>query len=87
MGRADNDLSLQRREGAAGAHGQAGDAPPSAAPNCWKCRHFFMTWAPATPYVCRLLGFRSKALPSAEVVRADGRACRGFSSKSPAPSR
>ncbi len=34
------------------------------------------------PYGCKLMGFRSKVLPSLEVLRTDGRFCGGFSPKS-----
>ena len=33
------------------------------------------------PYACKLLGFKSKALPSIEVLRIDGRVCQGFTAK------
>ena len=33
------------------------------------------------PYACRLLGFKSKALPAIEVLRIDGRVCQGFTAK------
>ena len=50
-------------------------------PNCWQCRHFAISWEPATPYMCSLMGFKSKLMPSIEVLRADGRMCRGFIAK------
>jgi hypothetical protein len=39
------------------------------------------------PYGCKLMGFRSKVVPSIEVLRTDGRFCGGFSPKpaKPAP--
>jgi len=33
------------------------------------------------PYACKLLGFKSKALPAIEVLRIDGRVCQGFMAK------
>ena len=33
------------------------------------------------PYGCKLMGFRSKVIPSLEVLRTDGRFCSGFSPK------
>lgn len=51
------------------------------APDCWRCRNFAVIWQPATPYLCRLMGFKSRVLPSIEVTRADGRSCVGFSPK------
>ncbi len=56
-----------------------------ALPDCWRCRNFAMTWQPATPYLCRFMGFKSRLLPSIEVARADGRPCAGFSPKSVPP--
>jgi hypothetical protein len=35
------------------------------------------------PYGCKLMGFRSKVIPSLEVLRTDGRFCGGFVAKSP----
>ncbi len=54
------------------------------APNCWQCRHFSVSWDPNLPYLCRLMGFKSRIVPSIEVLRADGQRCRGFLPK-PAP--
>ena len=53
----------------------------SAAPNCYQCRHFAISWQPSMPYACKLLGFKSKALPAIEVLRIDGRTCQGFAAK------
>jgi hypothetical protein len=38
------------------------------------------------PYACKLLGFKSKALPAIEVLRLDGRFCQGFMAKPLPPS-
>lgn len=43
-----------------------------------------ITWDVRMPYGCKLMGFRSKILPSIEVLRTDGRHCSGFSPKPPA---
>lgn len=51
---------------------------PDGAPNCWQCRHFAVSWDPSLPYLCRLMGFKSRVVPSIEVMRADGQRCRGF---------
>ena len=48
------------------------------APNCWQCRHFAVSWDPGRPYLCRLMGFKSRVVPSLEVLRADGQRCRGY---------
>ena len=52
-------------------------------PNCYQCQHFAISWQPSMPYACRLLGFKSKALPAIEVQRIDGRPCQGFTPKVP----
>jgi len=54
---------------------------PKRGPNCWECRHLMITWDVRTPYGCKLMGFRSKYIPSLEVLRTDGRFCGGFSAK------
>ena len=33
------------------------------------------------PYACEALGFKSRALPSIEVLRSDGRPCQAFTPK------
>lgn len=59
----------------------------NTAPNCWQCRHFKVSHLPATPYACGLMGFRTNILPCIEVLRADGKPCRGFMAKPSAPVR
>ena len=51
-------------------------------PNCWHCEYFAISWQPVMPYICRLMGFKSKGLPCIEVLNADGRPCQGFLPKS-----
>ncbi len=50
-------------------------------PNCWRCKYFAVSWDPAQPYACNLMGFKSRISPALEVLRADGRRCKGFSPK------
>ncbi len=54
---------------------------PTKGPNCWDCRHLMITWDVRKPYGCKLMGFKSKIIPSIEVLRTDGRYCGGFSAK------
>lgn len=59
-------------------------SPTAAAqrgPNCWNCKFFGVSHIPATPYVCRAMGFQTKMLPSMEVLRVDGQFCRSFEAK------
>ena len=59
--------------------------PATNGPDCWKCRHFATSWDPKLPYLCRLMGFKSKSLPGLEVLRADGKACQGYVPKGAGP--
>ena len=59
----------------------ANQTAQDGAPNCWQCRHFGVSWDPKLPYLCRLMGFKSRVTPSVEVFRADGQRCRGFAPK------
>ena len=58
-----------------------GKEEPKRGPNCWECRHLTITWDVRTPYGCKMMGFRSRYIPSLEVLRTDGRFCGGFSAK------
>jgi len=71
---------MSTRERQAGQGGAAAQAD-AAAPDCRCCRHLGVSWQPATPYLCRLMGFRSRQWPALVVLRADGRPCRGFEQK------
>jgi hypothetical protein len=66
--------------------GPAPSSPPlPKGPNCWECRYLAITWDVRMPYGCKLMGFRSKVIPSLEVLRTDGRFCGGFSPKPAKP--
>jgi len=54
---------------------------PAKGPDCWQCRHFAISWDPRNPYQCKMMGFKSRMIPSFEVFRADGNHCRGFTAK------
>jgi hypothetical protein len=55
--------------------------PTNQAVNCWQCRHLATSWDPALPYLCKLMGFKSKMLPSIQILQVDGRPCQGFDAK------
>ena len=54
---------------------------PAAAVNCNLCAHLATSWDPRLPYSCKFYGFKSRALPSVEVLRLDGDPCQGFAGK------
>ena len=49
--------------------------------NCWNCQNFKISWDKNFPYECPRLGFKSRVLPSIEVLRSDGRECLAFKQK------
>ncbi len=49
--------------------------------NCYKCKHFYITWDTHFPRGCRLLGFKSRSIPSEDVLRASGISCLSFEPK------
>jgi hypothetical protein len=49
--------------------------------DCFKCRHFFVTWDKKFPRGCRALGFKSKDMPSQMVFQASGMQCLKFEKK------
>jgi hypothetical protein len=40
-----------------------------------------ITWDVRKPYGCKFMGFKSKVIPSLEVLRTDGRFCGAFAAK------
>ncbi|MFP4373824.1 MAG: hypothetical protein ACLFPO_05820 [Spirochaetaceae bacterium] len=51
---------------------------PAHAPNCLRCRHFFVTWDPRFPRGCRVFGVKTQRLPSRVVYESTGRHCPRF---------
>ncbi|PIE61923.1 MAG: uracil-DNA glycosylase [Desulfobacterales bacterium] len=51
--------------------------------SCYKCKFFYVTWAPSHPNGCRAMGFKSKQLPSVVVRRTSGQPCQMFQPKVP----
>lgn len=58
-----------------------GDDNAARAPTCHGCLHFGISYDPQAPYLCRVMGFKSKLLPCWEVQQADGRRCLAFTPK------
>jgi hypothetical protein len=48
---------------------------------CFGCVHLVTTYQPAFPYACRLMGMKSRALPSIEVFKETGEDCRGYEAR------
>ena len=50
-------------------------------PDCYNCKHFFVTWQAHAPRGCRAFGFKTKNLPSIEVLKASGKDCEYYNPK------
>ncbi len=51
--------------------------------DCYKCRHYFITWEPSNPHGCRAMGFKSHQLPGEVVHQHSGELCQAFQLKNP----
>lgn len=49
--------------------------------NCFECVHFQITHDKRRPYGCNSMGFKSKVLPSLEVISVQGHSCLAFTAK------
>lgn len=57
------------------------EAKKGERPNCFTCKHFFVSWNPAFPRGCRGLGFKGKEMPSQVVFRSSGMECMMYEEK------
>lgn len=55
---------------------------PKPIVNCYKCRHFYITWDKNFPNGCKAYGFKSKKLPSRLVYESSHSPCGYFQPKS-----
>ncbi|MCW7752813.1 uracil-DNA glycosylase [Desulfobotulus sp. H1] len=49
--------------------------------NCYRCRHYYITWEPKFPHGCRGLNFKSREMPSLAVFRSSGQPCHFYTPK------
>lgn len=54
---------------------------PSAGPDCFACRAFFVTHESPLRYGCRFFAMKTAVLPSLAVLRSSGEPCRAFAPK------
>jgi hypothetical protein len=55
-----------------------GGTEPKDAPNCLRCRYFYVTWDYSFPRGCRVFGIKSRDMPSLVVLRNTGHNCPVF---------
>lgn len=46
--------------------------------DCFKCRHFKVTWDSVNPRACMAYGFKTRQLPSIVVKQSSGMDCLQF---------
>lgn len=49
--------------------------------DCFKCKHFYITWDQNFPRGCRAMGFKLKEMPSDVVFQSSGMECLRFEEK------
>jgi len=49
--------------------------------NCKRCVHYYVTWQAQHPHGCKAFGFKSKIIPSMQVLKDSGKACSVFEEK------
>jgi hypothetical protein len=49
--------------------------------NCYKCRHYYVTWERRLPHGCRAMSFKSSIFPALTVRRNSGMNCLFFEAK------
>ncbi|VAW37246.1 hypothetical protein MNBD_DELTA02-982 [hydrothermal vent metagenome] len=49
--------------------------------DCFKCKHFYVTWEKGRPRGCRALNFKTKRMPSDVVCATSGKDCLLFTLK------
>jgi len=46
--------------------------------DCFKCKHFYVTWDRQFTRGCRVMGFKSNEMPSRLVIQSSGMECMRF---------
>ncbi|TBL78218.1 uracil-DNA glycosylase [Paenibacillus thalictri] len=49
--------------------------------NCYRCKHFYVTWDSRFPRGCKAFGFKTGELPSAVVLKSSGQPCMNYVEK------
>jgi len=53
--------------------------------DCFRCKHFYITWDERHPKGCKAMGFKSREIPSVVVLRSSGMECLRYEKKDPSP--
>lgn len=49
--------------------------------NCLLCKYYYITWDARFPYGCKAMGFKSRKMPEAEILKITGQKCLSFQAK------
>ena len=49
--------------------------------NCKRCSYYYVTWDKNQPHGCKAFGFKSKAIPSIEVLKNSAKPCTYYKQK------
>ena len=49
--------------------------------DCFKCKHFYVTWDQNNPRGCKYFGFKTKLMPSIAVSKSSGKSCQAYTPK------
>ncbi|MBI5641971.1 MAG: uracil-DNA glycosylase [Deltaproteobacteria bacterium] len=49
--------------------------------DCFKCKHYYVTWDEYFPRGCKALSFKSREMPSGVVYNSSGLECQRFEPK------
>ena len=49
--------------------------------DCFKCKHFYITWEPNNPRGCHAFAFKTRRMPSDVVLETSGEPCLKFLAK------
>jgi len=63
----------------------SGQEQPGTEINCFSCSHFHITHDVSFPYGCRAVGFKSRLMPSKEMLIHSGMECQFFAEKEKRP--
>ena len=60
---------------------------PTPRIDCYRCRHYYITWDKSFPHGCRAMKFKARTLPGAAVVKSSGIPCLYHEPRQKAPDK
>jgi hypothetical protein len=72
---------MVRKHGTGATARKAADMSVQSRPDCYRCKHYYVTWDASFPYGCKGFEMKSKVFPSLSVFEASGARCMLFVEK------